>query len=62
VAGLFDPKTTVPVSGELPLLDTILIQSHDYTLIISCIERVQQGMREIDFAQTWLIDPVELVG
>ena len=61
VADLLDPKTAVPVAGVLSLLDATLIQAHGDTFTITGIERVQQGMREIDFAQTWLIDPVDLI-
>jgi hypothetical protein len=45
----------------LSLLDATLIQAHGDTFTITGFERVQQGMLEIDFAQTWLIDPFELV-
>jgi hypothetical protein len=36
-----------------------LIQAHGDTFTITGIELVQQGMREIDFAQTWLIDLID---
>lgn len=61
VATLTDPGTGTPVEGIPPLYDAMLIAADGFSLTLAGFERVWQAGRIIDYAQTWLVDPAELL-
>ncbi len=60
VAELLDVGTGLPVDNVLPLYDATIIAADGFSWTLTGFERVWDAGRTIDYAQTWLVDPVEL--
>ena len=60
VAELLNASTGLPVEGLLPLYDATIIAADGFSWTLTGFERVWDAGRTIDYAQTWLVDPVEL--
>lgn len=58
VAQLHDADTGQPLADVPPLIDAALLAADGVSLTLTSFERIQQGERVIDYAQTWLLDAV----
>lgn len=58
VAELLDPATRQPHPDVPPLIDAVLLAADGAGLTITGVERIREGERVIDYAQTWLLDAV----
>lgn len=58
VAELLDPATGHPLADVPPLIDAVLLAADGAGLTITGVERILEGERVIDYAQTWLLDAV----
>ena len=61
VAELRDSATGLSRPDFPPLYDATLIAADDATWTLTGFERIRTASRLVDYAQTWLVDPVELV-
>lgn len=61
VAELRDCKTGMPIAEFPALYDAMLIAADSYSWTLTGFERIWESTRMIDYAQTWLVDPVELL-
>lgn len=55
VAKLLDVRTGALVDGVGSLYDAVLLRATADEWVVAGVERIEQGMRIIDVAQTWLI-------
>lgn len=60
VAKLVSPTTRIPLDAVRPLYDAMIIAAEADRLTLTGFERVWWSGRWLDFAQTWLIDVVEV--
>lgn len=62
VARLRDALTGALVEAVPPLIDATLLHAGADEWVIAGVEHVMHGVREADCAQTWLVQPVQLLG
>lgn len=62
VAELRDSATNLPRPDFPPLYDATLIAADGGSWTLTGFERIRSSSRLIDYAQTWLVDPIELLG
>lgn len=60
VATLQQVDTMAPVAGILPLYDAVLQRATADEWVLTGFEQIDNGLRVVDTAQTWLVDLVRL--
>lgn len=60
VATLLDPATYSPVADLAPLIDVTLVHATSEEWVLAGIERVSDGLRTFDYAQSWEISFMDL--
>lgn len=60
VARLLQVDTGLPVVGIAPLMDAVLLRATADEWVVTGFERVEQRLKLVDCAQTWVITPVAL--
>ena len=59
VARLRDPDSGAPMDDVGALYDTVLVCARPDCWTLNGIERVEKDLRVIEYAQSWLVTPVE---
>jgi len=60
VATLLQVDTMLPVAGILPLYDAVLQRATADEWVFTGFEQIDDGLRVVDTAQTWLVDLLRL--
>lgn len=59
VARVIDARTGAPVDDVAPLYDVVLVCARPSCWTLNGIERIESGLRTIEYAQAWLITAPE---
>lgn len=60
VARLIDAEAQIPFDQIPPLIDATFLRMTVDEWVLTGTERLPDGLREIDYTQSWLVTPVEL--
>ncbi|ANN80882.1 hypothetical protein BAU07_26540 (plasmid) [Bordetella flabilis] len=58
VARLQDARSGAPIDDAGALFDAVLVCARPECWTLTGLERVEQGLRVIEYAQSWLVTPV----